>query len=133
MLTGFDKYNEEMRKFEKSHLYISYFNNFVKTIKRHGPDTPVLSVILEDRWGLKGSQIRKLVRHGRQRGLRIASSGNGYFYARSRAEYEPTLDHLRERRNSLDFLIRRGEAHTSSEKAEGLPQMDLFGGANNGR
>ena len=49
---------------------------------------------IEQALGVTGAQVRDLIRHARMQGVRIASSGAGYFFANNAAEIQDTIKHL---------------------------------------
>ena len=97
MLTNFEKYNADMEKFEKSKLYIKNYEILISQIVY----LPRLSKSLEKTIGIKGSEVRSLVRHGRQKGIPICSSNEGYYLAKTYEDVKETTAHLRERADAI--------------------------------
>lgn len=70
-------------------------------IKLYTKSNPVLSSVLEVNHKATGPQVRDAVRVLRREGHPIANCDNGYYYARSYTEIEPTLEDLNGRAMSL--------------------------------
>lgn len=51
--------------------------------------------------GLSGVEVRACVHFLREEGYPIGSRGNGYYWCRSQADKQVTLDHLQQRINSI--------------------------------
>ena len=105
-MQGFEKYTREMEKFRESKLFKDKYERFVWTIKI-AIGNPVGFKELETNLGIKGSQVRELVRHARREGIPIASCGDGYSLARTPAEISDTIQHFTERCNSMYFTLSR--------------------------
>ena len=80
---------------------------FLNKIMQTTSDNPVLSYKIEKTLSLKGAQVRQLVKHFRRTGHPIASTGRGYFYAHSIEELMPTLDHMKMRRDSINYTMNK--------------------------
>lgn len=103
-MQGFEKYTAEMATFEKSKLYIDYYFIIIKLILLYAP---IHSAEIERRLSIKGTQVRKLIQHARRKGHAICSSEAGYYKAKNYKELEKGLQHLFERRNSIDFTLHK--------------------------
>ena len=112
-LSGYDKYNQEMEEFEKGPLYNTKYALLIDTLIKkclgvnNSKDNKYFCDLLEfNEPGKKahdGSKLRDLVKHARRKGVPIGSNGTGYFYARNKEEYEQSIQHMLERKNSLEF------------------------------
>ncbi|MCK4521638.1 MAG: hypothetical protein KAU20_03615 [Nanoarchaeota archaeon] len=120
-MQNFDKYTEEMRQFEKSSLFSKYYIKLIREIRETSEDEPVTSREIEARMNISGSQIRRLIQHGRRNGVQIASSDQGYYIAGNYEQLLGTLQHLKERRNSLHFTIVK-----MREGSGQIKQMEMF-------
>lgn len=96
MLTGFEKYNKEMHKFEESQLFRRCFTSLIFYLTRHA-DKWFKSKELEGRYNIRGSELRKLIQHARRQSVPIASSSKGYQMAMNFSEIQSTIAHLKER------------------------------------
>jgi hypothetical protein len=105
MLTDFKKYNEDIAEFEKSALYKTKYSMLLTLIFGRSRENSITSGHIERALSIGGAQVRDLVRHARLKGIRIGSSGAGYFHAKNTAEIGDTIKHLEERRNMLDLVI----------------------------
>ncbi|MCK4521388.1 MAG: hypothetical protein KAU20_02355 [Nanoarchaeota archaeon] len=120
-MQNFDKYTEEMRQFEKSSLFSKHYTRLIKGIKTRTQDEPVTSREIEKRLNLSGSQIRRLIQHGRRNGVQIASGDQGYYIAENYEQLLGTIQHLKERRNSLHYTIVK-----MREGSGQIKQMEMF-------
>lgn len=76
-------------------------------LKLYTSCNPVLSSALEERFKSAGPQVRDAIRQLRREGHPIANCENGYYYARSFAEIEPTLNDLSSRAMSLLLTVKQ--------------------------
>lgn len=104
-MDGFEKYNQEVRKFESSKLYRTKFRRFLQCMRERSKSNPAVSFVIETGMQVSGADVRKMVQNARRMSLPVASAGNGYFYAKSKGELRSTIEHLKERRNSLSYTI----------------------------
>lgn len=90
--------------------------------------SPILSPAVERATGLSGVQVRALVHALREAGEPICSNSRGYWYARSADELNGTIEHLRQRRNSLGAVLGGLERARVRmvEDANRQPQMSLI-------
>lgn len=79
--------------------------SFLNKIKLNDINNPALSSKIEGHLGLRGAEVRQLVKHLRREGHPIASNGKGYFYAKNIEELMPTLDHMKCRRDSINYTM----------------------------
>ncbi len=100
MPTGFDKYNRDMDKFEKSKLFKELYRLFIDFISC--PFGEVHSKMLQHHLKCDGAAIRKLVRHARRKGVPVISNEKGYCVARNFKELQPTIEQFHDR--ALDML-----------------------------
>lgn len=73
-------------------------------IKLHKRDNPILSKSMEDEFSITGEKVREIVRILRREGQPIANSGGateGYHFADTYDQLEPTLLDLKAREDSL--------------------------------
>ena len=119
----FEKYSEEMENFRQGKLYaiypeiVSYLESTTSYMK---------SSQLEFRFGITGAEVRGVVQYARRQGIPVSSGGHGYRLARTQDELEPTLAHLRERKNSLAFTIQCLENAQTVEHDSGGVSMNEF-------
>lgn len=76
-------------------------------LKLYTVKNPVLSSALEERFKAAGPQVRDAIRQLRREGHPIANCENGYYYARSFSEIEPTLNDLSSRAMSLLSTVKQ--------------------------
>jgi len=109
MLTGFDKYNDEVEAFMKSKMYADKYQQVIDAIRFHSIDNPILSPDLCERFRLNGNgaQVRKIVQNARRMGVPIGSKSDGYFWAKNQKELDEGTQHLRERANSIIYTINK--------------------------
>ena len=106
-MTGFEKVTQEVDEFKKSSLFPGKCNDLIAILKHRPFDKRlVLSSELEKTLRLRGPSIRTIVKNARRMGSPIASCGDGYHYARTAGELEPTIHHIQERRDSLSYTLR---------------------------
>ena len=105
-MQGFEKYTEEMEKFQASHLFPAQYNGFLELIKKRGP---LKSFEIEEELGVTGAEVRRMVQNARRSCEPVCSNGKGYFYGRTVEDIQPTIQHLKERRNSLSFTVNKME------------------------
>jgi len=122
-VTDFQRYTEEMEQFVKSALYKENFDNVLNYIR--SSSCSVSSRSIERRFSLSGAQVRKLIGHMRDEAFPIASSQDGYCFAKKPEDLHGTLNHLRERSMKMLFRISKMEKAFIT-----LQQSDLFGGNN---
>lgn len=103
MPTGFERYNKEVREFEKSKLFKDKYDAFIFELQ--AAYKPLLSPILERKLSISGVQVRALAAHARCKREPITSDQDGYGYARRFKDFEPTIKHMTERRDKLSFII----------------------------
>ena len=75
-------------------------------IRLHKRVNPILSRQLEEEFQINGVKVREIVRLLRREGQPIASSGGdseGYYYADTYGDIEPTLNNLKARETDLRF------------------------------
>lgn len=91
------------------------------------PTAPVTGREICKRWkALKeSSEVRALVSYWRERGEPIASEGDGYFYALTPSELEPTMLHLRQRMSRI-LTVTRGLQGWIDEQNDPKRQVGLF-------
>ncbi len=73
-------------------------------IKLHKRDNPILSKSLEEEFSISGEKVREIIRILRREGQPIANSGGaseGYHYADTYDQLEPTILDLKSREDSL--------------------------------
>lgn len=99
MPTGFNKYNDDMAKFEKSNLFKEKYQVLIEILSFMGCKSSLLEKYLK----IPGKSIRRLVRHARRCGEPIISSEDGYRKAKSYKELAPTIEQLEDR--GLDILV----------------------------
>jgi len=108
MPRGFPDIESGSRLSKKLQAYAPTFVVALQGLRENGrvtPETPIMGKdILKKRW--KGplkrtSQVRAVVNHCCRNGIPIASVRGGYFFALSKGEIQPTLDHLLDRENSI--------------------------------
>lgn len=119
-MEAFERYSQEMERFRKGRLATIYpeFLAYLKT------SDFVKSPQLEQLFNISGAEIRQVVQYARRQSVPIQSGGNGYRYARRQDDIEPTLAHLRERRNSLNYTISKLERAFLPD----TPDLDFDGG-----
>lgn len=107
-LSGFEKYNAEMRRFEASKVYTEKYFAFLHYLRQRTSRTKaVTSPVLERNFNIHGALVRKLVNHARRQGEPIASNNAGYFWATTHADILSTINHLEERAREMFFLASR--------------------------
>ncbi len=92
-------------------------------LKLYTARNPVLSSVLEERFKAAGTQVRDAIRQLRREGHPIANCDNGYYYARSFSEIEPTLNDLSSRAVSMLNTVRLMKENFFPAKKE---QSNLF-------
>ena len=92
-------------------------------LKLYTARNPVLSSALEERFKAAGPQVRDVIRQLRREGHPIANCENGYYYARSFTEIEPTLNDLSSRAVSMLNTVRLMKENFFPAKEE---QSNLF-------
>jgi hypothetical protein len=101
-MNGFNNYDTEVELF-KSNKLDRVYDRFVHWLQsQYGFNK---SKVIEREFGLKGTEVRALVQMARRASIPVASSEDGYKYARSPEELQSTIRHLIERRDSLDKTI----------------------------
>lgn len=101
-MKGFSNYEAEMEKFRTSKLHELY-PEFIDYL--HSRPVHIKSKELEMKFSINGAEVRQLIQFARRMSIPISSSGQGYRYAKNSEELETTLQHLKERRDSLSFTI----------------------------
>lgn len=86
---------------QNSFSQIKLQRGILAVVKLYTADNPVLSAHLEERFKAAGPQVRDAIRQLRRQGHPIANSENGYHYARTFTEIEPTLNDLESRAKSM--------------------------------
>ena len=81
----------------------------IDKIRQYNVEKPIKSKTLEALFSLSGARVRNVVRYYRLMGEPIGSSHFGYYLAVSKAEYELTLSHLRERALKELEIVAKGE------------------------
>lgn len=80
-------------------------DNILATIRLRSASNPIYSKELEEAYKVPGQLIREVVRKARRDGIPIANKTangrDGYFLASTYSEFEPTLNDIRGRYNSL--------------------------------
>lgn len=71
-----------------------------------GKDNPVTSAQLEGIFGIKGCEVRTVIRGLRRRGIPIGTSIKGYFYCVTEDEYNHLINDLRSRAFSMLDTVR---------------------------
>ena len=117
----FDKYEGDMERFQKSRLHDIY-PKFISHLQSMGA-LDQKSPELEDIFGISGAEVRQIVQYARRKSDPIISSGNGYRMALNKDDLQGTIEHLTERRNSLDFTITKLNEAFSQFTCE--PPVDL--------
>jgi biotin operon repressor len=80
-------------------------DSLIAFLSIHKIENPVYSKEIEAKFEIKGEQLRHEIMELRREGFPIASTRDGYYWARTLAELDSTLEHLKGRRNSLDLTI----------------------------
>ena len=77
-------------------------------LKRYhlGQQCAVTSRELEIAFGIRGKELRDLINALRRKGVPIASSGAGYFYAATEQEVRSTIAHMTRRIGGIAAAIR---------------------------
>lgn len=83
-------------------------------------------LFVPDNPGVVDRLIRLVANEANQRGIPIATSQDGYFYADSYADFEPMLGRLRKQRDSMHDRIMAIE-RLRSKQFQRVPET-LFGG-----
>lgn len=100
MLTLFDDVNTDITpELEKK------VPAFLKLIREHTFEMPIKSKKIEIELGLKGIEVRAIVRYLRRYDYQIGSGQKGYFWIQTKEELEKTIKHLSERISSLQTTI----------------------------
>ena len=97
-------------------------NHLLAKIRLHSKEYPIYSSVLENYFETTGPQIRDAIRQLRRAGYPIANSPKGYFYAKSYAEIEPTLNDLENRALSQLETISKLKSHFFPAK-KGQPNL----------
>ena len=71
-----------------------------------GRKNAVKSPELEQAMGISGNELRRLIHRLRKRGVPVASSRDGYFYAVTAGEVYSTIRQLRQMASGLEAAIR---------------------------
>lgn len=103
-----------MSKIEKSNIEEAFCDFLEKNHK--GYQKPISSKSLEIFFGLKGSEIRKLVNSLRCKGVPICSDSDGYYYASNQQELKATIMQLDSRINQI-AKARDGLANKAEKSA----------------
>ena len=100
MLTLFDNINTDITpELEKK------VPSFLKLIKSYTFETPVKSRKIEGVLNIKGIEVRAIVRYLRRYDYQIGSSQKGYFWISNKSELDKTIEHLTQRKVSLENTI----------------------------
>ena len=95
---------------------------FKTAIKKYNKSMPVKSYRIEKWLDISGSEVREMVHYLRVNSFPICSGSKGYYYG-TQNDVEETINHLQERRNSIDQVI-IGLRKSLIERTE---QENLFG------
>jgi len=101
---GFERYIEEVRKFEHSLMFKKKFEDFVELIKLFG-GSGIQSWAIESRLKISGAFVRALVKYARRKGHLICSNKTGYFYGIPEQAQE-TIHHMTERVSSILYTVK---------------------------
>lgn len=112
-MNGFNRYDAEMEKFEKSYLFKKKYNAFIALLKKFG--APLTSKHIESELRIKGSAVRKLAQYARRKGLPLCSNENGYFMGVF-DEVEDTIHHLNQRAKSIAHTAKCMQDQLNREK-----------------
>lgn len=72
-----------------------------RALRPHGSGNPLRSDKLEAATGFKPTEVRALVNALRQEGVPVCSNSRGYYLARTAAELDVTIKHMRQRAASI--------------------------------
>lgn len=72
-----------------------------RALQTHGVTNPLRSDKLEAATGFKSTEVRALVNALRQDGVPVCSNSKGYYLARTAAELDITIKHMRQRAASI--------------------------------
>lgn len=100
----------------------------LKTGRTNGAITPerqITGAKLGEPFKLSDVEVRAIVSYWRSMGEPIGSTAKGYFYARSAGELGSTFDHLRDRAERIQAVI-RGLERAVERFADGAPEPTLF-------
>ena len=98
---------------------------FKTAIEKYDKLIPVKSYRIEKWLGISGSEVREMVHYLRVNSFPICSGNKGYYYG-THNDVEETINHLQERRNSIDQVI----IGLRKSLIERIEQENLFGDKN---
>lgn len=93
-----------MKQIDAQHRLARLTVAILVKIKLHKRDNPILSKSLEEEFSITGDKVREIIRILRREGQPIANCGGaseGYHYADTYDQLEPTLMDLKSREESL--------------------------------
>lgn len=93
-----------MKQTEASKRFASLVISIEVKVKLHRIANPITSKAIEAEYCISGVQVREIIRLLRRQGVPIASTGGqeeGYYYAVTYDQPEPTLQDLKSREDSL--------------------------------
>lgn len=98
---------------------------FVERLRLRTAGNPVLSAEVERGLKISGVTVRAMVSHLRVQRQPVASSGKGYFWARSRVELQETIDHLKARVTRMNRVISALEQCFANDNQLSLTSEDV--------
>lgn len=108
MLTGFEKQNAEMEKFEKSKLYEKAYKGLVHKLYLEINREPIYADFFCALYGINKAEVRSIIRHARRSGHPLASSEKGYWVETNFDKLMTDgIANLNERISSLQFTVSR--------------------------
>lgn len=107
MLNNFDKYNQEIIDFRRSHLFPEKYKAVIHYLYEEINREPVISKRLESIFDLSGPEIREIIKYARRNGHPVASNNYGYYIEMDYDKCMENIIHLEERAMSQLFTVNR--------------------------
>ena len=100
MLNGFENIPNDLNE-----KLVNLLEPVLEIISLYGADSPLKSYVIEERFYITGPELRAVIRHLRRLGYPLGSSSKGYYYIHTKDELDKTIEHLEQRKNSIERTI----------------------------